>query len=469
MSSVLSGSLRAELLRTKGSAAMWLPLLGLLIGSVSMLFSLSSGTTGSALVAQGLYITGMAAPLSALFACLVASRERTARSGGTLWRDYSRSALRGAQVLVLAGLLGIFTVLCFGVTLALSLAHAPGEAPSVILAAALCWLSQVGVLCFFLPLARAMGTGITLLASVGWQVLGVLFAESARWWLVPPAWPVRLLLPVLDTHASLVPLAPGETPPALHTVLLACVFFCAASAAGAVLLPQVSLPRLTLPGLPAMRFSAARRSPLLAVALVARRRGIYPLIALTCLGLGYTARAYPPITTVALSSFLLLPLGTALLAVLSWGALSPAWVVSVLHNPVFRRATTAWHLGVVGLLCLCAAGTVAFAGMPLRDVALHTVLWCATGFVLVMLWLWLTVRFSGALTLGLSVVVTVVSLTLGGDVLAGTRLWVIALPSWGYSAMEGTRPLVALTICAVLLAVLLPALHRSYRCFEGRS
>ena len=51
---------------------------------------------------------------------------------------------------------------------------------------------------------------MTLLAAVVYQAAGTLLSESALWNLLPPTWPVRLLLPVLGVHSNAVPLTEGE-------------------------------------------------------------------------------------------------------------------------------------------------------------------------------------------------------------------------------------------------------------------
>ena len=81
-----SGIIQAEIVRTKGSAVQWFPLIGLWIGitSSTLAFWSAEGHDASgALGWQAMYVTGMAAPLLALLAGLAEDREKANRYGGT--------------------------------------------------------------------------------------------------------------------------------------------------------------------------------------------------------------------------------------------------------------------------------------------------------------------------------------------------------------------------------------------------
>lgn len=74
-----SGIIQAEIVRTKGSAVQWFPLIGLWIGitSSTLAFWSAEGHDASgALAWQAMYVTGMAAPLLALLAGLAEDREK---------------------------------------------------------------------------------------------------------------------------------------------------------------------------------------------------------------------------------------------------------------------------------------------------------------------------------------------------------------------------------------------------------
>ena len=81
--------LYAELLRARGTSLVWLPLIAvplvLLTYNLSRLASPATDATG-VLMWQSMYVTGMAAPLVAMFAAAAEAREKRARFGGTHMR-----------------------------------------------------------------------------------------------------------------------------------------------------------------------------------------------------------------------------------------------------------------------------------------------------------------------------------------------------------------------------------------------
>ncbi|UQZ27597.1 hypothetical protein [Corynebacterium accolens] len=81
--------LSAELLRCRGSALQWLPLLALPLVVMTVFFSAFASSAEDAtgvLGWQSMFITGMYAPLIAVFAGVPERREVLSRGGGTLWR-----------------------------------------------------------------------------------------------------------------------------------------------------------------------------------------------------------------------------------------------------------------------------------------------------------------------------------------------------------------------------------------------
>lgn len=90
-------------------------------------------------------------------------------------------------------------------------------------------------------------------------------------------------------------------------------------------------------------------------------------------------------------------------------------------------------------------------------------LWLVTGTVMGLLALVLSVRVGLGLAIGIGVVWTVVGVTLGGDVLASTWMWLLALPVWGGPAYTPMRQLIATAICVPLAALLIALLRRALR------
>jgi len=63
------------------------------------------------------------------------------------------------------------------------------------------------------------------------------------------------------------------------------------------------------------------------------------------------------------------------------------------------------------------------------------------------------VRWGTAVTLALSIILTIFSATIGGDVLADSALWAVALPAWPVIATSAVRFFVALPLGIILVAI----------------
>ena len=103
--------LRAEFIRSRGSALQWLPLIGLPLALMTVAFSQAAATGETAHAAlgwQAMFVTGMAAPLTALFGAAPELREKAARGGGIDWRPCSPAHLRLARLAGVWTALGLF-------------------------------------------------------------------------------------------------------------------------------------------------------------------------------------------------------------------------------------------------------------------------------------------------------------------------------------------------------------------------
>ncbi|WP_448852981.1 hypothetical protein [Corynebacterium frankenforstense] len=513
------GHLRAELIRARGSALARLPLLGLLLGALTALFGPLSAPPGAdaatVLNWQGLYLTGMAAPLVGLFAAVAESRERTARAGGTAWRPVPVRRQRAARLVVVWLAVAAFHVLNFGVTFLAAVLFGMARAWLVAAVGAAALLGALGVAGLAAALARRRGTVAVLVAGVVWQILGAAVA-APWWWALPPTWPLRLVLPLLGVQFNLLPLEPGsplaaQTPwwPAALCGLLA-VF---GAAAAVTVPPRGRRPRRPIadvppaptgavpttarrgagaegapdsfgvgsgarhaPRRPALSAAGSALAALRATARVAATPAVLVAVGLSVLALAVTAAVYDASYVRGLFIFAVLPLGAGVLPVLVWPALAGAWPLARVENPRVPGALVAWIFLVVAGMCVVAALAVVFAGVGegagLSAAGVDTaaavqvitatafaalVRWaavaCLSGCVLAAVALALTVRLGTAWAVAAAVVWTVVSATLGGDVLAQTPLWLPALPSWAQTADTAAR----LTTAAALVLPLLAA------------
>lgn len=334
-------------------------------------------------------------------------------------------------------------------------------------------------------LARVTGLTWTVIILAGWQLAGTLTAEAARGWIFPPAWPVRLVVPTLGVHANLVLLEPGaplagEQPWAALALSLG---FAVVTASVALFCPgsdgagrrhrvgrradAVVEKRPAGGGAPGTAGEERRRdgslmTALRALHLVFRSSAVPVLMATATLLLVPTALMYPPGYVHGLTAFVLLPLGTAVLPMITWRLLAPGWQVLVTENIRVRAGLVVWHLLVVTVMCLLAALAGLAAGEAVGAELRRLVLALIVGGVLVTVALSLVIRFSVAAAALAGVGWTVVSATLGGDVLAGTWLWLPALPAWPETADSALRAVTAgvagTGLLAVAVATVSPAL-----------
>lgn len=461
--------LRAEWIRAKGSTLWWLALAGLLLGGLLAAFALVGKVTSARdmLGAQGLLLTGMAAPAAALFAGLAEVRERNTRSGGTLWRPVSPRSVRAARLVVVWAALLVFVALDFGVTWLTAVAFGLDNAGVVARVGLFAWIGTLGVAGLAAALTRRIELLPTLAVAAVWQIGLGYFVERDWWWLNPAAWPLRLVLPTLGTHFNLLPLDPdspmyGESP---WLALALCALLALIGFALAVVVPPRTrrvrsrrerarrgahvvdaptattspvTPRPTSPG-----FSAALRG----VHRAAAPPAVFVAVVLTVLVLLFAMR-YPTYVRHALFTYALLPVGAGVLPTLVWPRLRPAWALMQIEHPLVREALTLWFVLVVALVAVIASAT---SGASPIDELPHLILTLLTGSALVLLSLAITASAGVAWALGATILVTVLSATIGGDVLAETWLWILAFPAWPETATSPARFTAAAIFGAFLL------------------
>lgn len=178
--------------------------------------------------------------------------------------------------------------------------------------------------------------------------------------------------------------------------------------------------------------------------------------------------AYPPSYATQLWTFVLLPLGAGLLPVITWPVMAAAWRVSVLENHRSPGAYLVWQAGVVAVLTVVAAVAALLAGADVAPVLRSAVLSVLVGTVLVLVATALCARVGTGAAVAATVLWTVVSLTLGGDVLADTVLWILAVPAWPLTALGAGRTGVALVLLVVLLVAGALGARREFRAVGRR-
>ena len=476
--------LRAEWIRAKGSVLWWLAAGGLVLGVVlsgmSLVGSIDDAT--DLLNWQALLVTGMLAPIAALYAGLVEQREKQSRAGGTLWRPASRYAVRAARLLVVWVALGLFFLFDFGATWALAALFGLEHAPRVLLIGLFTWVGSLGVAGLAAGISRRYGMLAALGFAVVWQFALGFLAERDWWWLNPGAWPMRLVVPAMGLHVNATPLEPDS--PLLHEspwpAFALCVLLAAVGMFFAVVVPPrttpLRLPRRTVhavtapvtdnPAMPAVNRPAAapRLAALRGIHRAAMNPAVIACVILSVLVMLFALR-YDPSVRTGLFTYAILPVGAGLLPVLVWPQIRPAWPLMQIEHPRVRAALLGWLLAVVALVALVAAAT---SGATLIDAARFLILAVLIGGAMAFLSLAVTARWGVGWALAWTLFATIFSVTIGGDVLAQSALWIIAPTAWPETATTAARFAIACVVGALLFAGSAGLAHRRLRGPQGR-
>ena len=475
--------LSAELLRSRNSALQWLPLLALPLVVMTVLFSLLTSTSDDAtgvLGWQSLFVTGMYAPLIALFAAVPERREVITRGGGTWWRPINFRRENAARAAVVLLSLAAFHLLNFGGAWAAVAAQGREQHELLLLAGLYSYLGAIGLAGLAAACARLGGFALALMAGAVWQIISILpsTVEAARWWVFPPAWPQRLLLRTLRVHQNSVPLAPEDpllTSSAMPAILL-CVLLAIIGTASAIYAPRsrrtaLSLLRRTSTPEPfasgtvktVVAYSAWRpasysrssaRFSLLSTVAGLHRAACGPLT-IVCLVLSapillFLSLVYPASYVEGFFVYLLLPVGAGTLPVLVWPLLSSTWPLVHVETRYGPAGLLLWLFGIVSVVCVASTLAIICAGGNFGRAVAALLLSMGVGYVIAVLSLILRIRFGATSSIALTTVGTVVSATLGGDVLADTYLWLLAFPAWPVLATSPVRYAIAAASTLVL-------------------
>lgn len=488
--------LSAELLRSRGSALQWLPLLALPLVIMTIIFSsmASARTDATGVLAwQSLFVTGMYSPLTGLFAAIPERRETITRSGGTQWRNLNPRLENAARFIVVIVSLAVFHILNFGVSWFVVAAQGRENHELILVAGLYSFLGALGIAGLSAACARRLGFGLTLVAAALWQIISILpcTVESGRWWAFPPAWPQRLLLRALRIHQNSVPLEPQDpllTSSPLPAFIL-CVILAVLGALAAVYTPRRYRPMFSLRHRfarsttaqtdadvanttmeeaqvwqPTRHPRAAAQSSLWSTLLGLHRAAFSPAVfsclMLSILALGFVALQYPANYVEGFFHYFLLPVGAGILPVLVWPRVADSWPLVHMETRFGTSGILLWFLCVILAVCAAAYLASALAGGDVAAQLPAFPLTVGVGFAIAAVSLILVVRLGIVSAIALSIVGTIVSVTLGGDVLADTGLWILAFPAWPLVAYSSLRYAIAMTLTVVLgVAATLRARH----------
>ena len=480
---------RSELVRWRRSSVSLAPLLGFAVATLQALVLLAVGIAhgwASVLAWNVIWVTGLALPATGLIVGLVAVRDRGARDGGTTWRNLTPLTSSLARLAVIAGAVALMNVLAVIPVLAVGSVLVNGPAPvgRTVFTALTISLGCVAIIPILDLIARRRGLFVTLGFAVMWSVAGVLTAESYFWWAFPFAWPMRAVLPPLGTHANGVSFAPADAAIAQESPAPALGLSLAllAVSLGIFVLVRIYIrpvsrrPRARsseqLAPSPAIRLSIAvsegttlnassRPSTVLPHLLTLQRTSL-PWLAVTALVLEvFTLMLWQSATySAVLFELLILPVGASLLPILAWSKASTGW------RSLATRPTSPTRLGL-GLSASLCIGIVAVsvlsalielaAGAAISHIASMWLLAVTVGSALMSFHLWLTVRFSAGLAIGIMCLGVLFSLVVGGSSLSST-LWAFGPWAWVFTAADDALRALVITVVSLTATALLQPL-----------
>ena len=428
----MKGAFHAEALKVRRSATSRLPWVGLAIavlqGGLFMLSSQAIHTWKGLAVWQTLWITFLLPLFLALLAGLSTQREARSQGGGLWWRAVPWAVQGQAELLwlgVLSLLLNaavILPTLVFGL-----LTKLPGDLPwlQLIELTAVLTLASLPLLALGQRFTRRFGLVAGLILAFLGNFSGIFMSEGPWWFLNPWAWPIRATFTLSGTSANGLPLPPDS--PLWHVLPWPVVALAVLITVGLAALPY-ALPRVGGQG---RRAAGTLRSwhwsgPLAAELVKYRHTALPWLVTVTPVVVALLALSRLDAHGIwECWVLLVLPFAAALMPTLSWGWETDQWRV------LRSRRVSPFHLYGTKLLAMwlgsLLSGVILFLlmfllGKPLPDPALLFSLYALTLLALLTFHLWLAVRFSNGVTLGVGIIMTLLALILGSTGL-GAGIW----------------------------------------------
>ena len=171
------------------------------------------------------------------------------------------------------------------------------------------------------------------------------------------------------------------------------------------------------------------------------------------MALAVIALTYPADYVHGFFVFALLPVGAGVLPCIVWPLLEAAWPLSYSESRHSPNALLIWIFGAIVFVCTAASLASICAGTSAPAVLGRLPLAVGVGFSIAVISLCIVVRFGIISALALTIMGTIVSATLGGDVLAKTYLWLIAFSAWPINANTPARYAVAAFLTLLIAAV----------------
>ncbi|ALA68376.1 hypothetical protein [Corynebacterium lactis] len=465
---------RAELLRSRYSLAMWLPAVFLVISAVSTLLSL--GVNATRLASAHLYAVALLGPLAALTAIAGQRREERLRHGGTAWRNVSRSRVLAARAGVVAGY-----VLLGHLLMALTLTT---DARTIGLFTLVNTLNFMSMWAFGLATWRFLGRAALLLGPLiafAWSLAGAASLSMAgslahstsfpELLLHPWSWAILPTLPVYGVLPNSVA-APADSPvwslpiaaPLTLQTALGLLFF------AATLLPRTELPRPSVPSrhLARRRVTTARLSTSSSLS-----RGLLPtlpwwtwvILATLMLVALAGVRAWRGVEIAsALMCFVCVPTAATIIAVMTVTAQADAWPA------LMYRRVRGKIIGRLFLLDIAFLAPVLVLGMGIAAAVAPTGVgsgyrWVyqamVTPFVaaLILAVVGAVAMRSTTAAIATSVAVGAWSILVGGDALSAGPLWWTSPWAWTWTVRDYPERWVMIVLVSTIIAAIVMVLN----------
>lgn len=475
----MNGYLSSEVMRARNSTLQWLPLIAMPFLALILIMQVSvdpRANVEAILNWQAIYLTGLAAPVAALFAASAESREKQARFGGTLWRDTSAQRQRAARLIVVLLSLFAFHLLNYGGAWAFAAMMGRIGSGRLLYLGMLAFIGVVGIAGLASALARLTNLIVPVIVFLLWQMVGVFrnVVEGDFWWAWPMAWPVRLILPVAGIHQNAVALEP-DSPLRAEKPWLAlglCALLALIGIGAALLTPEQTLqvkkrfkeravprPAVALrsygsAAAVALRSDARRPRPYAAITPAVMNAALLGCTAFALLVMVVAAMFYPVTILHGLFTYAVLPIGAGLMPVIIWPRLQKVWPLMLTEYANSARVVLTWMLAYLALVASIAAGLGLLAGGTFADEGRRFVLFAIVGGIVILISTQLVLRTGAATAISAVLFMVILSVLVGGDVLAQTMLWVFAFPAWPESATTPLRLTIAGILGTVMLLVL---------------
>lgn len=451
--------LAIEAVRLKRTALMYFPLGGLVMAGVFVLLSQGAQLAGvvkgndGALLWEALYFTGIAGPLMFTMGGLPELREKAARNGGLENRGSHKYMDRLSRLFWLFVISFLFQALNYGF-LALFGTYRP-------VAFWASWIGSLVMIALGNFITRSAGIVTSLIAGILWQIMGTSLAEDALWFLFPPAWVTRVLLNPIGVNINSTPIS--EVSPAYGESPVLGISLCTVAAVLATLLLFVDgHPLRYTEKIEAERAERIDEESIIGESHFRRKKGAIPFLSVL-LALNswpvYSCIVLSLIMSITLPSdiftYFILPIGTGLLPILTWPLVSTVFPLMRIENKLWPVTYFISHMGIVVVLSLVTALTGGTFSQLL--------LWSLTGTTLLFFSFLMLIRFGAGASLTVMILWTIVALTIGGDALAKTQLWIIPFSSWGDIAAGTPREPVALVVSSILLILVSVFLFKTVR------